>query len=120
MRRLCALDIYAVLTADFVDRNSSPGPHVPGPYRRVSNRTSAPPGLAGAAWGSPEHGEGNIDGFFVRTSGSRSPTSLRRCLSVSVDLDFRWKRGPLPRFALVSDSVPTVFLTARGGLIHAA
>ena len=120
MRRLGALGINAVLTADFVDRNSSAGPDVPGSHRMVSIQTNAPSGLAGAAWGSPEHGEGNIDGFFVRTSGSRSPTSLRRCLSVSVDLDFRWKRGPLPRFALVSDSVSTVFLTARGGLIHAA
>jgi len=88
--------------------------------RMVPDRTSASSRSEGAARGSPQHGEGNIDGFFVRTSGSRSPTSLRRCLSVSVDLDFRWKRGPLPRFALVSDSVSTVFLTARGGLIHAA
>ena len=120
MHRLGALDINAVLTADFVDRNSSPGPDMQGSHRIIPNRASAPSRSAGAARGSPEHGEGNIDGYFVRTSGSRPPASPRRCLSVSVDLDFQWKRGPLPRFALVSDSVSTVFLTARGGLIHAA
>jgi len=120
VRRLGALDINDVLTAGFVDRNSSVRPDVPGRHGQFLNRTSAPSGPAGAARGSPEHGEGIIDGYFVRTSGSRPPASLRRCLSVSVGLDFRWKRGPLPRFALVSDPVSTVFLTARGGLIHAA
>ena len=120
MRRLGALDINAGFIADFVDWNRPTAPKLSGSDRIVLDRTSAPSRSEGAARGSPQHGEGNIDGFFVRTSGSCSPTSARCCLLVSVDPDFRWKRGPLPRFALVSDSVSTVFLTARGGLIHAA